>query len=248
MRWERHHFEKKESIVTFLCKSQYIRIGQKSLLNSRRILENYIQKNPEFATTHLPFRPSKDAPELIRRMCKNAEKVNVGPMAAVAGTLAEESLKAILGAGAKEAVVDNGGDIALFIQKPVNIGIFAGNSPISELAFEVNPRDEPFGICTSSGTVGHSFSYGKADAAVVVSSNIGLADAAATALGNRVKGEEDLNGCFNFLEEVPEIEGALVIYHDRIALWGELPRLIKSRVDVNLITRGEIVKNRRKVL
>ncbi len=241
MRWKRHHFEKEESIVTFLCKDQYVASGQEALLRSRKILEDYIQENPEFETTHLPYYASKDAPELIRHMCREAEKVGVGPLAAVAGALAEESLKALLDAGAKEALVDNGGDIALFIRKPVNIGIFAGNSPLSELAFEVTPRSEPSGICTSSGTVGHSFSYGKADAAVVISSNVVLADAAATVLGNRVKEEKDLNGCFDFLEDVPEIEGALVIYHDKIALWGKLPELIKSRVDVNLITKGEIV-------
>ncbi len=241
MRWERYHFEKEESIVTFLCKSQYVESGQKSLLNSRKILENYIRENPEFATTHLSYHASKDAPELIRLMCREAEKVDVGPMAAVAGALAQESLKAILDAGAEEAVVDNGGDIALFIREPVSIGIFAGDSPINQVAFEVVPRNKPFGICTSSGTVGHSFSYGRADAAVVVSSNAILADAAATALGNRVKEEKDLDRCFTFLENVPDIEGALVIYHDKIALWGELPELVKSRVDVNLITKGGIV-------
>ena len=248
MRWKRHHFEKEESVVTFLCKDQYVASGQEALLGSRKILEDYIQENPEFETTHLPYHASKDAPELIRLMCREAGKVGVGPMAAVAGALAQESLKALLDAGAEEGVVDNGGDIALFIRKPVNIGIFAGNSPISELAFEVTPRSKPFGICTSSGTVGHSFSYGRADAAVVVSSNVVLADAAATALGNRVTKEKDINRCFGFLEGLPEIEGALVIYHDRIALWGKLPKLIKSRVDVNLITKGEIVKNRRKAL
>jgi len=241
MRWERYHFEKEESIITFLCKSQYVESGQKSLLNSRKILESYIRENPEFATTHLPYHASKDAPELIRLMCREAEKVGVGPMAAVAGALAQESLKAILDAGAEEAVVDNGGDIALFILEPVSIGIFAGDSPINQLAFEVVSRNKPFGICTSSGTVGHSFSYGRADAAVVVSSNVILADVAATALGNRVKEEKDLDRCFTFLKNVPDIEGALVIYHDKIALWGELPELVKSRVDVNLVTKGGIV-------
>jgi len=240
MRWKRHHFEEEESIVTFLCKDQYVETGQEALLRSRKILENYIQENPEFETTHQPYHASKDAPELISLMCRETGKVGVGPMAAVAGALAEESLKALLDAGAEEAVVDNGGDIALFIRKPVNIGIFAGDSPINELAFEVTPRNEPSGICTSSGTVGHSFSYGRANAAIVVSSNVILADAAATALGNRVKEEKDLNACFDFLEGVPEIEGALVIYHDRIALWGKLPKLIRLRVDTNLITRGEI--------
>ncbi|MBN1783036.1 UPF0280 family protein, partial [bacterium] len=97
---------------------------------------------------------------------------------------------------------------------------------------------EPLGICTSSGTVGHSFSYGKADAAVVISRNIILADAAATALGNRVHQKEDLENCFDFLEDIREIQGALVVYQDQVAMWGALPELTEVRMDENIITRG----------
>jgi ApbE superfamily uncharacterized protein (UPF0280 family) len=237
-RWKRHHFESQESIVTFLCAGTYVKAGQEEIVKQRRVLESYIRNVPEFRSTHVPFHPEDDAPDLIRHMAVQSEKAGVGPMASVAGTLASEALNAMLRAGARETIVDNGGDMALFIRQPVRVGLFAGYDFLNELAMELEPRDEPFGICTSSGVVGPSHSYGKANAAMVISSNITLADAAATALGNRIRKMEDLETCFDFLEPIPEIEGALAVIQDRIALWGSLPGLVRSPVDTDLITRG----------
>lgn len=192
-------------------------------MEQRRILESYILKIPEFKTTHAPFHPAEHAPALIRHMAVQSEKAGVGPMASVAGTLASEALHAILKAGAREAVVDNGGDMALFIREPVRVGLFTGFDTLNELALELEPRNEIYGICTSSGVVGPSYSYGKANAAVVISANVTLADAAATALGNRIRKTEDLETCFRFLEPIPEIEGALVVFQGKIALWAACP-------------------------
>jgi ApbE superfamily uncharacterized protein (UPF0280 family) len=236
---ERHHFEYKDTIATLLCDPEYAETGMRSLLRSRTELESTIETHPLFRTTHDPFPSSEGDPELVLRMIRESAKAGVGPMAAVAGAFAEAALRAMLDAGAPEAIVDNGGDIAFFIRRPVTVGIYAGSSPVRDLAFEVLPRGATFGICTSSGTVGPSFSYGKADAAVVVSPNVALADAAATALGNRVKEEADLGSCFDFMETIPDIEGAMVVFRDKMAFWGDLPRLVRSRVDVDLITKGK---------
>ncbi len=239
MRWNRHHFENKETIVTILCPDCTLKQGVNALNRARNVLESYISLDPEFQRAEHPYDVPRNAPPLIRKMCEDAAKVGVGPMATVAGALASESLTAILEAGAKEAVVDNGGDIALMVRKPVRVGIFAGRASANGLAFDILPRSRPLGICTSSGTVGPSLSYGCADAAVVVSSNILLADAAATALGNRVKSKDDLETCFDFLENIAQVEGAMVILGNRVALWGQLPSLIRTRIDTNLITRGK---------
>lgn len=235
---ERHHFEYKDTVVTILCDPKYLAAGVQSLRNSRELLEAYIAEHPLFKETHEPYPISGGDPGLVRSMILETAKVGVGPMASVAGVFADTALRAMLEAGAEQGVVDNGGDIAFFIRDPIRVGIFAGDSPIRQLAFEVQPRDGIFGICTSSGTVGPSFSYGKSDAAVVVSQNVILADAAATALGNRVKTESDLTTCFDFMASIPEIEGALVVYQDKVSLWGELPKMIRSKVDADLITRG----------
>lgn len=238
MRYQRTHFELKETIVTFLCRERYVEAGRKALQDARSILEHYIEKNPLFQTTHESYQPEADAPDMIQRMCRESEKVGIGPMATVAGALALESLTAILRAGAEEAIVDNGGDIALFIREPVKVGIFAGNASLKELAFEVEPRETVFGICTSSGTVGPSHSYGRADAAVIISLNVLLADAAATALGNRIQKGKDLKSAFDFLKKERDIEGALAIIDDKIGMFGTLPKLTRSHIDTDLITKG----------
>jgi ApbE superfamily uncharacterized protein (UPF0280 family) len=239
MRWTRQHFEEKETIVTILCEKAYIRTGEKRLIQCRQILEDYIRKDPKFGTTHEPHKPLKGANEFILRMCAESAEAGVGPMASVAGTFAHESLKSMLKAGAKEAVVDNGGDIALQVSEPVTVGIYAGNAQVKDLAFVIKPEDRTLGICTSSGTVGHSFSYGRADAAIVISHNVILADAVATALGNRIHTADDLKTCFDFLEELNEIQGAMAIYQNEIALWGTLPELIHCPMDTERITRGQ---------
>jgi len=163
--------------------------------------------------------------------------VGIGPMSAVAGTIARFALEAMIGAGATHAVVDNGGDIALINERSVIIGIYAGTSPLENLAFELPCRNTPLGICTSSGTVGPSMSFGFADAALAISKDISLADAAATALGNAVSESGNLGNCFDILDETG-IEGALVIRGEEMALWGALPKIKRATLNPDLITRA----------
>jgi ApbE superfamily uncharacterized protein (UPF0280 family) len=159
-------------------------------------------------------------------------------MAAVAGTIAEVAVEAMARAGAKYALVDNGGDIALINDETVTVGIYAGGSPVKGLALEIPPRDRILGICTSSGTVGPSISFGNADAALVISDNVALADAAATALGNRITDTESLAMAFDFFKKVPGVIGALGIIGDKMATYGKLPKIVKARVDYEKITKG----------
>jgi uncharacterized protein len=235
---QRYHFEYRDTIVTLISDPVFFSEGERSLRRSRDVLEAYLLTDPEYRETHSPYSPRAGADALVRRMAEEARRTGVGPMAAVAGAFAEACLADLRAAGAGEAVVDNGGDIAFLIRRPIRVGIYAGASPLRDLAFDVEPRPGPFGICTSSGTVGPSFSYGRADAAVVVSANPTLADAAATALGNRVKTPEDLEHCFDFMDALEEIEGALVILGDRMAMWGLLPPLVRSEMNPELVTKG----------
>ena len=238
MRWQRTHFQDKETIVTFLCKPEYFEAGKEALTSVRGELEPFIAEDPHFLETHEPYAPPAGAPDVIHHMCRASSRASVGPMACVAGAFAFKALKQMIHAGAKECVVDNGGDIALRIREPILMGIYAGQSAIQNLAFQIEPRDSILGVCTSSGTVGHSFSYGKADAAIVLSEHVMLADAVATALGNRIQSQDDLESCFHFLNPIKEIEGALVLFEDRMALWGDLPKLVRTHVDASLITCG----------
>jgi ApbE superfamily uncharacterized protein (UPF0280 family) len=172
-------------------------------------------------------------------MCAASAPVGVGPMAAVAGTIAEAAVDAMARAGAGYALVDNGGDIALLNDEIVTVGIYAGQSPLAGLALEIPPRDRILGICTSSGTVGPSISFGNADAALIVSDDVALADAAATALGNRITDEKSLAAAFDFLKEVPGVTGAIGILGDKMATFGKLPKIVRARVDYDKITKGD---------
>jgi ApbE superfamily uncharacterized protein (UPF0280 family) len=239
-RWTRHHIERQETIITLLCGNRYRSTAERAAAQFRNLLTDHIRRVPAFLTSHQPLLAPEGTDARILQMYEAASRTGVGPMASVAGAFADAVLQSLLAAGAPEAVADNGGDIALFITEPVRIGIYAGNASVKRLAFHVEPAVRPLGICTSSGTVGHSFSYGRADAAVVISDDVILADAAATALGNRVKDKSDLTECFKFMDDIGEIQGAMVILDDQVAMYGTLPELVETDVDETLITRGQL--------
>ncbi len=132
-------------------------------------------------------------------------------------------------AGAAYAMVDNGGDIALVTDREVRVGIYAGESPFSnKIALKIRPCSSLLGICTSSGTVGHSISFGNADAATVISNSASLSDAAATALCNSVTDAHSVKNSFHAINHVKEIKGALVIYKEMLARWGSnMPEIVR---------------------
>jgi ApbE superfamily uncharacterized protein (UPF0280 family) len=192
------------------------------VLKQRALLEGYIARHHDFVTNLVPFPVGTDAPLIVREMAEASAKVGVGPMAAVAGAIAEVVGRELL-TFSSEVIVENGGDIFLQSKKPRHIGVYAGTSPLSgKLALEIQPETTPLGVCTSSGTVGHSLSFGKADAAIVLSPSTALADAAATAVGNLVKTAEDMSRAIEFVREVDGILGIAIIIGDKMAVWGEI--------------------------
>jgi hypothetical protein len=155
-------------------------------------------------------------------MAAAARKAKVGPMAAVAGAMAEFVGKDLLSLS-EEVIVENGGDIFIKTGQPRKIGVFAGESIFSEkIALEVEPREKPFAVCCSSGTVGHSFSFGKADAVIVISKSALLADAAATSIGNVVKEISDIDHALKFAKKIRGLDGVLVIKEDQLGALGKI--------------------------
>lgn len=188
----------------------------------REELKEYIKRDPVFAKTLQPHNPLEDAPELVAKMCIRALQAGVGPMAAVAGALAEVVGLFLLDYSG-DVIVENGGDIWLKSDKDRKIGIFAGDSPFScRIGMEIKNAQTPLGICTSSGTVGHSLSFGRADAVVVLSPSAVLADAVATSACNRIKTQHDLEGAVDFALAVPGIIGVVAIMGDKLAARGEV--------------------------
>ena len=188
----------------------------------RKQLELYIQEDPEFRTTLEPHFLRPDAPPLARVMNQAAWQAGVGPMAAVAGAMAEAVGRGLC-PQVREILVENGGDIFLQIRRPRLVGIFAGLSPFSHrLAVEIDPQWGPVGVCTSSGTVGPSYSAGRADAALVLAPSAALADAAASAVGNVVQTLEDVERGVEVARSIKGVSGVVVIKEDRLAVWGKI--------------------------
>lgn len=188
----------------------------------RKDLEDFIAKQPVFRTTLKPFDVPETAPDIVKHMAEAAKRVDVGPMAAVAGAISEYVGKELL-KFSSEVIVENGGDIFVHTLKPRKIAIFAGNSPLSDkVGLEILPEQSPLGICTSAGTVGHSLSFGSADAVVVLSKDTTLADAAATAIGNRIHKVEDIEKALEFGKAIKDILGVVIVKDDQIGAWGEI--------------------------
>lgn len=190
------------------------------VLNLRQQLEDYIWKNPIFVASLTPLPIDECAPPLIRLMMEVAQKAQVGPMAAVAGAL-NEMVGKRLSELSEEFIIENGGDILIKTLKKRRVAIFAGNSPLSmRLVIEI-PPGETVGVCTSSGTVGHSISFGKADAVCVISPSCALADAVATALGNKVKESQDIKAAISYGKDIEGVKGILIIMNDKVGVWGD---------------------------
>ena len=192
------------------------------VLKYRHQLETYIAGRPEFQKSLIPIHDDAFAPEIVREMIRTSRVAGVGPMAAVAGAMAEFVSRDLL-PFSDEIIVENGGDLYLATTKERTVGIYAGSSPLSlKIGILITPEDSPLGICTSSGTVGPSLSFGKADAICILSKSAALADAAAMAVGNLVRGKKDMESGLERAKSIEGVLGCLLILADRMGVWGNV--------------------------
>jgi len=190
-------------------------------------LVHYINRNPLFKSSYEPVEVGNDAPDIVRVMAEAAAQADVGPMASVAGAFSQLVGEFLVGMGASDVVVDNGGDIYLRLDKEKVVRVYAGESPLSgSVSLRVKPGETPVGVCTSSGSVGPSISLGEADAATVVADSAVLADAAASAVGNEVRGPDGIESGFERAGKVSGIRGVIVIACGRVGFWGNLPEMV----------------------
>lgn len=190
------------------------------VLRYRGYIESYIAADPDFLSAMTPIPLSGPAPAIIRDMAAYARAANVGPMAAVAGAVAEYVGNGLL-ADSGEVMVENGGDVFVKLDAPFTLSIDAGQSPFNhKIGLELDASAHPLGVCTSSATIGHSISYGQADAVCVVSHSCLLADAAATAIGNQVGSADDIDPAINWGRAIEGVSAIVVIVNDRIGVWG----------------------------
>lgn len=197
----------------------------------RLLLERYIIRNPEFLTSFDPVPCGKDAAPIIRAMCEAGFKAGTGPMAAVAGAIAQIAAETVAGED-DEVIIDNGGDVYLILQSPAVVALYTGkNKSNPGIGLRINPDMTPLAVCSSSSRMGHSASLGNCDLVTVVARDASLADACATAACNMIKGPDDLGKISFFLEKIGSLEGIIAITDGMTALSGKLPPIVNVEDD-----------------
>jgi ApbE superfamily uncharacterized protein (UPF0280 family) len=219
----------KDSHCTLIAdKQEGIDVAKESIKSNRELLEEYRKTHPKFLWTLKPV-PVPAEPLVAKLMAEAAAKASVGPMAAVAGVLADLAVKDMLACGCLVAVVEDGGEVSAASNAPVDVAVAVGDEALSK-RFGFRLEKFPVGVATSSGRFSHALSFGDAEAATVFCREAGLADAAATAVGNVVKGEdadEAIQQGMKVAESIVGVEGALIIYKGKVGTWGKIPQIIK---------------------
>ena len=193
-----------------------------SLKIHRSKIESYIKKNPVFQDSFVPLAVRKNAPQIVKAMTTASKAAGVGPMAAVAGAIAEFVGRDILKL-TQEIIVENGGDIFIKSARERIVGVYAGNSKYTgKIGIKIYSEELPCAVCTSSGKVGHSFSFGEADAVVVIAESGAIADAFATAIANTIHSESDVKKSVDLARETPLIKGLVVILGEKMGIAKEI--------------------------
>ena len=228
---KRVHFEVGESAVTILADDIYHKTAQDAIFEAREILHSKISSDPFFATTYYPYPEDGRDDPMIRHMCRCSGSAGVGPMAGVAGAVALHAVSRMVEEGATFAIVENGGDIAMMIDREVTVGLFTGDERLRDIALRVQPREGIFGICSSSGRIGPSVSFGQSDICTVISDDVILADACATAFGNMLKEGSDMAAASDRICSIKGVDGCISSMNGTVSMQGDIPELVRRRVD-----------------
>lgn len=206
-----------------IARSDLINYCYEKIKQIRGILEKYLEIDPDFEKALSAYSCYRDAPLLIQKMSQISQKTNVGPMASVAGIIADELAALLLNKYKfSELIIGNGGDIFIKTPKEVIIDIYAGTSPLSNQIAIIYKSNLQGGVCTSAGSNGHSFSFGKADCVVIIGDCAAIADAYATYYANRIQKKDDLKIVVEDALKKEEIRGVLAIMSDQLAVGGDI--------------------------
>lgn len=231
-------FRYKATIARITGEERFIAVAKDEIVRRYTEIEEYCTSDPVFQKTLEPYQVAADAPQIVQEMAFAGTRCGVGPMAAVAGAIAKYAVQAMQAAGASLAIVDNGGDIAILNDQPVVVGIYTGPAEIRNLGLRLPARSKMTGVCTSSGVVGHSLSFGRTHASVVLCDDPVLADAAATALGNLIR-SKDAGAIENAMYAILAfgVTGCLAVIDDYFGFAGEIPEICEVEVDEKLIAK-----------
>ena len=211
-----------ETDLHVCCDRPLQKEAEKAVLEYRKQILDYMDDNGSFRDSLRPLSEDRNAPPIVRDMIKDSATAGVGPMAGIAGAIAEYTGRDLLDR-CSQIIIENGGDIFIKSDIERKVSVYAGDSPLSgRVCLKIDPARTPLGVCTSSGTVGHSKSFGVADAATIIADSATLADCAATQAGNLVKGPEYLKKAIDYARSIKGVKGALIIQGSKLATWGEV--------------------------
>jgi len=197
----------------------------------RRELLEYIWRHPDFLYALKPMTIAGHVPRIIRKMAESSRVAGVGPMASVAGAIADLGLESMIKRGAETAVIENGGEIAAITERPISVTLVSNSLAISgKIGFYITQGDCPIGIATSSSKTDHAISFGEADSVTVIADEASLADAAATAVCNSVLGNDVKDSIRKGLMKSTElrgVRGVLIVREGQAGSIGKLPKIIK---------------------
>ena len=222
-----------ESDVTIISESEkYVKIAIECLIQERNHLKKIINANPEFQSSFSPVYV-QDQQEIIQQMQNAAELAQVGPMASVAGVLADLMCVRMISEGAQIAVVENGGEIIIHAKEDIYIGLYSQTTQVKDtMGFLFTGGSAPLGIGTSSGTFGHATSLGKADTVTVFASSAGVADAVATKIANSITRNDEgciLHPALEIAQSLDCIRGVFITCGEKVAKTGKIPEIVFSQ-------------------
>ena len=210
-----------ESDLMIATKEDMSALCRRFIRDCREDLIGYIRKEPFFKESLAPMDCPEDSPQIVKMMCSASIKAHVGPMAAVAGAISQLLCECLAGI-TDEIIIENGGDNCILTSKGRTAGIYAGSGFPEGLKIAIDGRKTPWGICTSSGTMGHSFSFGSADAVTIISDSAALSDAAATYTANNIRDASDIESALEKAMSIDGIRGAVIIAGGKLGAMGEV--------------------------
>ena len=226
----RTHYEVGQTALSIICDDSYLNVVHEAVFEAREAVESKISEDPFFGTTFDPYPVSESDRPLIKRMCNASVLAGVGPMAGVAGAVADHAVRAAVAKGCRHIIVENGGDISMATDRDIRIGVFAGEPKFDDLALLIRPTSGIKGICSSSGKIGPSVSFGSSGICTVFSDDTILADCCATALGNMIREgtQEEMASASESIASIDGVDGCLCVCNGRMAVCGNIPELVKG--------------------
>jgi len=230
-RFYRHYSKHRHSLeITYRESDLYIvsdkeidkKLAQTTLIKYYTQIENYIKKNPKFLSSLSPLEIIDPAPPIVKDMFEASKLAGIGPFSSVAGAVALYTGKSLL-KFCNQIMVENGGDIFLKINKDKKIGLYLGeNFHPQIITIKIKKRDYPFGICSSSSTIGPSLNFGRADLLSVIGKDAIISDVFATAYSNKIRKEKDINEVINEARSNSFIEAIIISFENKIFFWGNV--------------------------